>query len=111
MPEIESVDKRARRAKRMQNDLARFQHALRFFGTYEALSHTVGFRAVWDAVRRVATDLIGWWVADVGTAWGIVGYVNKLPDGAERLKMATDVAVQRWQDEIVALLPAEQVSA
>jgi hypothetical protein len=105
---IESIEKRARRIKRMKNDLSRYQHALRFFGSYEALSHIRGLTATWDAVRRVATALVQWYVADVATAWAIARYVNNLPDGPARLKVATEEAVAGWQREIDSIAPVTQ---
>ena len=97
---VESVEKRERRLKRERNKLERFRHATKFLGN-DGLHHIVGFTTTWDAVRRVAGCAIGvGWVQDVPTAWAIVSFVEKLPDGPERLRKATEEAIRCWEEDL-----------
>ena len=97
---IESIEKRTRRLDRNRREIAQFRQALKHFPANEALSQIYGLQATWDAVRRVATVLIGTPVRDVGVAWGIVGFVENLVDGRHRLRWAVEEALLRWQKEL-----------
>ena len=100
MNAIESVERRERRLERSRKRFVRFEHAYRAMGTY-CLHYIVGSEAVWDAVRRVATEILVWpTVQDVATAWGIVHYVKGLPDGEKRLKAALESAMAKWEAEL-----------
>ena len=83
---VETAEQRARHLVRERNKLAAFRHALQFYEPYEALQHTRGVGATWDAVRRLAGALMKAEVKDVALAWQIVRYVKKLPDGDTRSK-------------------------
>ena len=90
-----------RKLTQASRNLAAFKVAATAFDSpLEALRHTRGFQAVWDAVKRVAGALLGYRVYDIGPAWMIVYYVNTLPDGPARLKAATNTAIERWEAEL-----------
>ena len=96
----QTVTKRERRMARERRNLRAFKHTLGYLhDPIEALSHTVGVTATWDAVRRIAAVLIHHEVRDIMLAWQIVFYVKNLPDGTERLKNATDAALAEWERE------------
>lgn len=97
---VESAEKRDHRLARERRHLAAYQHALRFFEPYEALRQTFGMYATWDAVRRVASEVMNYPVKDVGLAWQIARFVRDLPDGKKRLRTAADDAVRQWESEV-----------
>ncbi len=103
---VESVEKRERRQKREQRKLERFRRSVAHYRQYPPVKPDVctlpSLTATWDAVRRVAAEIIQWHCPDVGTAWGIVGFVDKLPDGKKRLQDAVDAALAKWEKEVAA---------
>lgn len=105
---VESVEKRDRRTARMRRELAAYRRSLGFFEPCEALSQMYGLQATWSAVRRLATELIGWPVSDVMLAWQIVYFVRDLPDGKKRLKAATEAALTRWEADAMTPTALEQ---
>ncbi len=100
---VEAVEKRDRRVKRRQLKVARFRRSVEHYRKYPPIHPDVcslaSLTATWDAVRRVAAEIIQWHCPDVGTAWGIVRFVDKLPDGKKRLQAAVDAALAKWEQE------------
>lgn len=87
-----ALPRREREARAFRNSLETFHDP------FEALNHIYGSSATWSAVHLVAEALIGREVKGVWLAWGIIEYVNKLPDGKERLRKACEDALHHWEE-------------
>lgn len=108
MKRLETVEQRERRLQRMQRELDLVQHKWSHASDpVDALHWVANFPATWHGVQRLAQCAIGWYVKDTMLAWTIVEFIQKLPDGKERLKAAAEEAVAQWQREIDALAPTE----
>lgn len=107
---LEDVAKRERRWKREARMLAQFERSKRHYDgfTYRSdICRCYSLPATWSAARRVATEVIRWPVDDVRVAWGILAFVDKLPDRDAHLRAAVERATAQWHTEIEALAPPQ----
>lgn len=89
-----------RRAVRSELNLRRFEHAVECIGpTIDALHWTFGIQATWEAVRRVASEVINAEVTDVSLAWAIVRHEAEV-GGEEALRTSIALALVRWRAEV-----------
>ena len=107
---IMTVERRDRMTARRRIRYAQFKTKLYWYG-HEPYTHQVcvlgGIEATWEAVRRVAGAILGQPLGQipVPTAWALLAFVEDLPDGGKRLRVAAQTALAQWASEFEEEVP------